>query len=47
VFGGLSPGFAGLYQLNVTIPDNTPTGNVSVSVSFADAVSNSVLVAIQ
>jgi uncharacterized protein (TIGR03437 family) len=47
VFAGLSPGFAGLYQLNVTIPDNTPKGNVSVSVAFPDAVSNSVLVAIQ
>jgi uncharacterized protein (TIGR03437 family) len=25
-FSGLAPGFAGLYQLNVTIPANAPTG---------------------
>jgi uncharacterized protein (TIGR03437 family) len=46
-FAGLSPGFAGLYQVNVTIPDNAPKGNVYVSLVFNTSVSNSVLIFIQ
>jgi len=32
LFSGLAPGFVGLYQLNVRIPANAPTGVVSVVV---------------
>jgi uncharacterized protein (TIGR03437 family) len=47
IFAGLTPTFAGLYQLNVTIPDNVPKGIVNLSLVFSDAVSNSVQIAIQ
>ena len=46
-FAGLTPTYAGLYQLNVTIPDNVPRGTVNLSLVFSDAVSNSVQIAIQ
>ena len=47
LFAGLSPNFAGLYQVNVTIPENVPHGDVSVSLAFPDAASNPVTIAIQ
>ena len=48
-FAGLSPNFAGLYQVNVTIPSNFPgRGPVLVSLVFADGTaSNAVNVEIQ
>jgi uncharacterized protein (TIGR03437 family) len=46
-FSGLSPGFAGLYQVNVTIPENVPRGTVLLYVSFSDSSSNSVQIVIQ
>lgn len=46
-FAGLSPTYAGLYQLNLTIPDNVPRGIVNLSIAWSDAVSNSVQIAIQ
>jgi uncharacterized protein (TIGR03437 family) len=46
-FAGLSPGFAGLYQVNVRIPANAPKGVVGVSLVFPDSTSNQVLIAIQ
>lgn len=46
-FAGLSPTYAGLYQINVTIPPNTPTGVTALSVVFPDSTSNTVLIAIQ
>ena len=46
-FAGLSPGFAGLYQVNVAIPDNAPKGNVYVSLVFNTSASNSALIFIQ
>jgi uncharacterized protein (TIGR03437 family) len=46
-FAGLTPTYAGLYQLNVTIPANVPKGIVNLSLAFADAVSNSVQIVIQ
>jgi uncharacterized protein (TIGR03437 family) len=47
LFAGLSPTYAGLYQVNVAIPDNAPKGNVYVSLAFGDSSSNSVLIFIQ
>ena len=47
LFAGLSPTYAGLYQVNVTIPDSAPKGNVYVSLAFGDSSSNSVLIFIQ
>ena len=46
-FIGLTPTAAGLYQANVTIPDDAPKGLVPVSLGVGDAVSNVVLIAIQ
>jgi uncharacterized protein (TIGR03437 family) len=46
-FAGLSPTYAGLYQVNVTIPANAPKGNVNVFLDFSSSVSNSVLIFIQ
>lgn len=46
-FAGLSPGFAGLYQVNVRIPANAPKGVVGISLVFPDSSSNEVLIAIQ
>jgi uncharacterized protein (TIGR03437 family) len=48
-FSGLAPGFVGLNQVNVQIPDNAPTGN-AVPLSIADGgsgVSNTVTIAIE
>jgi uncharacterized protein (TIGR03437 family) len=47
LFAGLTPTYAGLYQVNVTIPDGAPKGNVYVSLAFSDSTSNSVLIFIQ
>lgn len=38
-FSGLNPGFAGLYQLNVTIPANVPAGIQPVTVSIGGVTS--------
>jgi uncharacterized protein (TIGR03437 family) len=47
-FAGLTPGFAGLYQVNVTIPSNAPKGStVNLTLGFNDAISNPVQIAIQ
>jgi uncharacterized protein (TIGR03437 family) len=47
-FAGLTPGFAGLYQVNVRIPPNAPKGsNVSMTLGFNDAISNVAQLAIQ
>jgi uncharacterized protein (TIGR03437 family) len=48
LYSGVTPGFAGLYQVNVTIPDGVPTGNVDVRLMFPDGtVSNPVQIAVQ
>jgi uncharacterized protein (TIGR03437 family) len=47
IFAGLSPTYAGLYQVNVTIPSNVPHGTVNLSIVFPGSVSNSVQIAIQ
>jgi uncharacterized protein (TIGR03437 family) len=46
-FAGLVPGAAGLYRINVTIPDSAPRGIVPVSLGFTDGISNVVTIAIE
>lgn len=47
-FAGLTPGFAGLYQINFTVPANAPKGNsVPVFLEMQDEASNVLQVAIQ
>lgn len=46
-FSGLAPGFAGLYQVDVQIPDDAPGGNaVPLTLSIGGAESNAVTIAI-
>lgn len=45
-YAGLAPTFAGLYQINVTIPLDTPTGNVPVMINMPGHASNFVEMAI-
>ena len=45
-FAGLTPGEAGLYQINLTIPPGVPTGQVPVTIS-AGAASSSIYMAIR
>jgi uncharacterized protein (TIGR03437 family) len=48
IFAGLTPTYAGLYQVNVTIPANAPKGgNINLTLGFTDALSNAVQIAIQ
>jgi uncharacterized protein (TIGR03437 family) len=46
-FAGLAPGFAGLYQINVQIPEDVPKGTVDVTVSFGTSASNPVQIVLQ
>ena len=47
LYSGLSGGSAGLYQLNVQIPPDTPPGTVWVSALFPDSTSNKVAIEVQ
>jgi uncharacterized protein (TIGR03437 family) len=47
LFAGLTPGFAGLYQVNVRVPDATPSGDVNLSLEVAGVTSPSVLLAVK
>jgi uncharacterized protein (TIGR03437 family) len=49
LYAGLTPNFVGLYQVNVTIPEDAPRGNaVSVTlVSDEFGTSNRVTIAIE
>ena len=48
LFAGLSPGSAGLYQINAIVPPAATTGNaVPVTISVAGQTSNTVMMAIQ
>jgi uncharacterized protein (TIGR03437 family) len=46
-FSGLAPGFVGLYQLNVTIPQGTPSGLTNVQVVAGGVTSNTVQIAVK
>ena len=47
-FSGLAPGFVGLYQVNVTVPDNAPMGDaVPVILNIGGATSNTVTIAVR
>lgn len=48
LFAGLSPGFVGLYQINVVIPQGAPTGDiVPVTITTDDGTSNTIYIAVQ
>jgi minor extracellular serine protease Vpr len=47
-FAGLAPGFVGLYQLDVSIPQGASTGTaVPLSISISGVVSNTATIAVQ
>ena len=46
-FVGLSPTSAGLYQINVQIPEQAPKGTVNLTLAFGDSTSNPVQIAVQ
>jgi uncharacterized protein (TIGR03437 family) len=47
-FSGLAPGFVGLYQVNVQVPDKAPSGDaVPVVVTLGGVSSNTVTIAVQ
>lgn len=45
-YAGLAPNYVGLYQINVTIPPGTPTGNIPVTIEMPGHGSNFVEMAI-
>ncbi len=47
-FAGLTPGFVGLYQINVQVPDDVQTGgSIPLSLTVAGKESNTVTIAIE
>jgi uncharacterized protein (TIGR03437 family) len=46
-FAGLTPGFAGLFQINVQVPAAAPTGDVALALQVAGTASPSVLIAVK
>jgi uncharacterized protein (TIGR03437 family) len=46
-FAGLTPAFAGLYQVNVSVPAESPKGAVDLVVSVGDSASNTLTVYVQ
>lgn len=48
LFAGLTPGFVGLYQINVVVPEEAPRGeNVALTLAVGAAGSNRVTIAIE
>jgi uncharacterized protein (TIGR03437 family) len=47
-FSGLAPGYVGLYQVNVQIPDTAPSGDaVPVILGIGGVTANTVTIAVQ
>jgi uncharacterized protein (TIGR03437 family) len=47
-YSGLAPGLVGLYQVNVQVPNNAPTGDaVNLAITVGSLTSNTVTVAVQ
>ena len=46
-YAGVTPGYTGLYQVNVQIPDGTPAGAQPLVVTENGVDSNTVTVAVQ
>ena len=34
LYAGVAPNYAGLYQVNIRIPDNTPDGDIPVALNI-------------
>jgi len=47
LFSGLAPGFAGLYQVNVTVPADLPAGEHPVVLTIGGASSNTVTISVR
>lgn len=47
LYAGLTPTYAGLYQINVQIPAGTPSGTVYITLEFPTGMSNSVAIQVQ
>jgi len=48
LYSGLAPGLVGLYQVNVQVPANAPTGNaVNLAITVGSLTSNTVTIAVQ
>jgi uncharacterized protein (TIGR03437 family) len=47
-FSGLAPGYVGLYQVNVQVPANAPSGDaVPVILNIGGVTANTVTIAVQ
>ena len=47
IFSGLAPGYVGLYQVNVQVPGNAPTGaNVPIAMKMGTVISNTAGIAV-
>ena len=40
LFAGLTPGFVGLHQINLVVPDDAPTGNLEITINQGGVTSN-------
>ena len=46
-FSGLAPGFAGLYQVNIQVPEAVAAGEQTLQLTCADTLSNPVTIQVQ